>query len=100
MSTDTSPSIAVLGTGLIGAPVARNLRKRGFTVRAWNRTAAKAQALVDDGVETAAVQASVQVDVAQAGLWRFERALGAGHGNKDMAASYLASENPTGAVAE
>lgn len=48
MSTDTSPTIAVLGTGLIGAPVARNLRKRGFTVRAWNRTAAKAA----DGVET------------------------------------------------
>lgn len=51
MSTDTSPTIAVLGTGLIGAPVARNLRKQGFTVRAWNRTAAKAQALAADGVE-------------------------------------------------
>ncbi|MFU2048818.1 NAD(P)-dependent oxidoreductase [Bordetella hinzii] len=51
MSTDTSPTIAVLGTGLIGAPVARNLRKRGFAVRAWNRTAAKAQALTADGVE-------------------------------------------------
>lgn len=54
MSTDTSPTIAVLGTGLIGAPVARNLRKRGFTVRAWNRTAAKAQALAADGVEACA----------------------------------------------
>lgn len=50
MSTDTLPTIAVLGTGLIGAPIARNLRSRGFTVRAWNRTAAKALALATDGV--------------------------------------------------
>lgn len=51
MSTHTQPTIAVLGTGLMGAPIARNLRKRGFTVHAWNRTTAKAQALVADGVE-------------------------------------------------
>ena len=41
-------------------------------------------------VVDAAAQAGVQVDAAQAGLWRFERALEAGHGDKDMAASYLA----------
>ncbi len=51
MNTHTSPTIAVLGTGLIGAPVARNLRKHGFTVRAWNRTAAKARALITDGIQ-------------------------------------------------
>lgn len=51
MSTDKQPTIAVLGTGLIGAPVARNLHKRGFTVHTWNRTAAKAQALVNDGIQ-------------------------------------------------
>ncbi|TEA72318.1 NAD(P)-dependent oxidoreductase [Allopusillimonas ginsengisoli] len=51
MSTHTQATIAVLGTGLMGAPIARNLRKRGFAVHAWNRTAAKAQALVNDGVE-------------------------------------------------
>lgn len=51
MSTHTQATIAVLGTGLMGAPIARNLRKRGFVVHAWNRTAAKAQALVNDGVE-------------------------------------------------
>lgn len=51
MSIDKQPTIAVLGTGLIGAPVARNLQKRGFTVRVWNRTAAKAQALVHDGIQ-------------------------------------------------
>lgn len=51
MSQDISPVVTVLGTGLIGAPVARNLHKHGFTVRAWNRTTAKAQALAADGIE-------------------------------------------------
>lgn len=51
MSIDILPTIAVLGAGLIGAPVARNLRKRGFTVRVWNRTSAKAQTLVADGIQ-------------------------------------------------
>ena len=50
MSIDCKTTIAVLGTGLIGAPVARNLQKRGFKVHAWNRTIAKARALVADGV--------------------------------------------------
>ncbi|MCX5203463.1 NAD(P)-dependent oxidoreductase [Streptomyces sp. NBC_00237] len=47
------PVVAVLGTGIIGAPVARNLAKGGFTVRAWNRTRAKADALAADGVHVA-----------------------------------------------
>ncbi|WP_323120124.1 NAD(P)-dependent oxidoreductase [Burkholderia alba] len=46
-----APVVAVLGTGLIGAPVARNLKRRGFAVRAWNRTPTKAQALAADGVD-------------------------------------------------
>lgn len=50
MSTNRNITIAVLGTGLIGAPVARNLHKQGFKVHAWNRTAAKALALVADGI--------------------------------------------------
>lgn len=50
MTTNKQPIIAVLGTGLIGAPVARNLSQRGFTVHAWNRTVTKAQALRQDGV--------------------------------------------------
>jgi 3-hydroxyisobutyrate dehydrogenase len=48
--------------------------------------AAKDASLVVD----AAAQAGVQLDLAQAGLWRFERVLNEGHGDKDMAASYLA----------
>lgn len=47
----TSLSVAVLGTGLIGAAVARNLARKGFRTRAWNRTGEKARALTADGVE-------------------------------------------------
>jgi 3-hydroxyisobutyrate dehydrogenase len=43
-------TIAVLGTGTMGAPMARNLAAAGFTVRAWNRTRAKAEPLEQDGV--------------------------------------------------
>lgn len=43
-------TIAVLGTGIMGAPIARNLARAGFDVRAWNRTPAKAEALSEDGV--------------------------------------------------
>ena len=50
MTNDTSLSVAVLGTGIMGAPMARNLAKAGFDVRAWNRTIDKAQPLAEDGV--------------------------------------------------
>mgnify|MGYP002628872328 CR=1 FL=1 len=42
-------TVAVLGTGLMGAPMARNLLKAEFGVVAWNRTRAKAEALEGDG---------------------------------------------------
>ncbi len=38
-------TVAFLGTGLMGAPMARNLAGAGHEVRAWNRTAAKAEGL-------------------------------------------------------
>ncbi len=47
-------TIAFLGTGLMGGPMARNLLKAGFTVRVWNRSAEKAQALVEHGAILAA----------------------------------------------
>lgn len=43
-------SVAVLGTGTMGAPMARNLVRAGLPVVAWNRTLEKAEALVADGV--------------------------------------------------
>jgi 3-hydroxyisobutyrate dehydrogenase len=45
-----STRIAVLGTGIMGAPMARNLAGAGFDVHAWNRTRAKAEPLAGDGV--------------------------------------------------
>ncbi len=44
-------TVAVLGTGTMGAPMARNLARAGFDVRAWNRTRAKAEPLAADGIE-------------------------------------------------
>ncbi|MFL5943389.1 MAG: NAD(P)-dependent oxidoreductase [Gaiellaceae bacterium] len=42
-------TVAVLGTGTIGEPVARNLARAGFDVRVWNRTREKAEPLAQDG---------------------------------------------------
>lgn len=46
----TRPTIAFLGIGLMGAPMSVRLAQAGFSVRAWNRTFAKAQALAAHGV--------------------------------------------------
>ena len=46
-------AIAVLGTGIMGAAMARNLLAAGFEVRAWNRSREKAQPLADDGAAVA-----------------------------------------------
>ncbi len=46
-------TVAVLGTGIMGAAMARNLAKADFDVRAWNRTRAKAEPLAVDGVTVA-----------------------------------------------
>jgi 3-hydroxyisobutyrate dehydrogenase len=45
--------VAVLGTGIMGGPMARNLAKAGLEVRAWNRTREKAAPLEEDGVTVA-----------------------------------------------
>ena len=45
--------VAVLGTGIMGAPMARNLLKAGFQVGVWNRTADKARVLAADGADLA-----------------------------------------------
>jgi 3-hydroxyisobutyrate dehydrogenase len=46
-------TVALLGTGTMGAPMARNLARAGLPVVAWNRTRAKAEALAADGVRAA-----------------------------------------------
>lgn len=42
--------MAVLGSGIMGAPMARNLAGAGWKVRAWNRTREKADPLAEHGV--------------------------------------------------
>lgn len=50
-------TVAVLGTGIMGAAMARNLLRAGHAVQAWNRSAAKAEPLAEDGAELAATPA-------------------------------------------
>ena len=45
--------IALLGCGLMGQPMARRLLASGHTLTAWNRTRAKADALLPDGASVA-----------------------------------------------
>ncbi|MER6419665.1 NAD(P)-dependent oxidoreductase [Streptomyces sp. NPDC001137] len=50
-------TVGVLGTGIMGAAMARNLARAGHLVRAWNRTRAKAEPLAADGAHIAATPA-------------------------------------------
>lgn len=61
----SKPTVAVLGTGLMGAPMALNLLASGFPVRAWNRSPAKAEALISAGATAvpSAVDAVTGADV-------------------------------------
>ncbi|KAB2898203.1 MAG: NAD(P)-dependent oxidoreductase [Burkholderiaceae bacterium] len=57
--------IAVLGTGMMGLPMARRLCQTGHQVHAWNRTHAKAEPLAADGaqVHAKAADAARQADI-------------------------------------
>jgi 3-hydroxyisobutyrate dehydrogenase len=63
--TAPARAIAVLGTGTMGAPIARNLLRAGMPVRVWNRTPTKAEELTTDGalVATSPAAAATGVDV-------------------------------------
>jgi 3-hydroxyisobutyrate dehydrogenase len=63
--------VAVLGTGIMGAGMARSLLRAGHQVRVWNRTAARAQPLADDGATVAGTPgAAVEAaDVVLVMLW-------------------------------
>lgn len=45
--------LAVLGTGIMGAPMALNLARAGHDVTVWNRSADKAERLADEGLAVA-----------------------------------------------
>jgi 3-hydroxyisobutyrate dehydrogenase len=49
--------VAVLGTGIMGGPMARNLLRAGHEVTVWNRTVEKAEALEDEGARVASTPA-------------------------------------------
>jgi len=49
-----TPVVAFLGTGRMGGPMAANLARGGFDLRAWNRTSGRAEALAADGAAVAA----------------------------------------------
>ncbi|MBT0767691.1 NAD(P)-dependent oxidoreductase [Kineosporia sp. J2-2] len=46
---ENSPVVALLGTGTMGLGMGRNIAAAGLTLRAWNRTQAKADPLTQDG---------------------------------------------------
>jgi 3-hydroxyisobutyrate dehydrogenase len=47
------PTVAVLGTGIMGAPMAGNIARAGFPTRVWNRTRDKAEPLAEAGAGVA-----------------------------------------------
>ncbi|GAA2303346.1 NAD(P)-dependent oxidoreductase [Streptomyces hawaiiensis] len=59
--TDTL-TVSVLGTGIMGAAMARNLARAGHTVHAWNRTRSKAEPLAAEGVRIADTPAQAVQD--------------------------------------
>ena len=46
-------AITLLGTGLMGYPMSRNIAKAGFDLTVWNRSAEKAAPLAKDGITVA-----------------------------------------------
>ena len=46
--------VAVLGTGIMGGPMARNLLRAGHDVTVWNRTTERAEPLGAEGATVAA----------------------------------------------
>jgi 3-hydroxyisobutyrate dehydrogenase len=55
-------NVALLGLGTMGAGMAANLLKAGFSLSVYNRTAAKARALTDAGARFAATPAEAAKD--------------------------------------
>ena len=51
--------VGFIGLGIMGMGMARNLRKAGFELQVWNRTASKAEALVAEGATVGATPAAV-----------------------------------------
>ena len=50
---DSTPTVALLGTGAMGAGMARNIAEAGLPLRVWNRSRDKAEPLADAGAVVA-----------------------------------------------
>jgi 3-hydroxyisobutyrate dehydrogenase len=86
-------NVAVLGMGIMGSAIARNLLRAGLAVTVWNRTREKAEALAGDGAEVADTPAGAAEgsdivltmltdwDAVEAAMTGPEGALGAMSGN-------------------
>lgn len=57
MVSVVKPVVAVLGTGTMGAPMARNVARREMALRVWNRTREHAEPLAADGAVVTATPA-------------------------------------------
>jgi len=60
-----APTVGLIGLGLMGKPMGRNLLKAGFPLVVWNRTRSKADDLIREGAKLAASprEAAAQADV-------------------------------------
>lgn len=58
MTETPRPTVALLGTGTMGLPMARNLLRAGLSLRVWNRTPDKARPLAEDGATVAETPAA------------------------------------------
>jgi 3-hydroxyisobutyrate dehydrogenase len=54
--------VSMLGTGIMGAAMARNLARAGHHVTAWNRSRDKAEPLIVDGIRIAGTPAEAVAD--------------------------------------
>lgn len=85
-----TPTVGMIGLGLMGKPMARNLLKAGFPVVVWNRTKSRADDLVSEGARWggSSRELAAQVDVLMTIVSdppALEGVLWGSHGNKDGA---------------
>jgi 3-hydroxyisobutyrate dehydrogenase len=55
--------VGFLGLGIMGAPMALNLKKKGFEVTVWNRSPARAEAMAVSGLSVAKTPAELAANV-------------------------------------
>jgi 3-hydroxyisobutyrate dehydrogenase len=103
-TSSESPSVALLGTGTMGAAMARNIAAAGMPVRVWNRTRGTAEALADvadvcDTPAEAVTGASVVVTVLHDAASVEETMRAAADGLPDDPASVVWMQSATVGVA-